>query len=33
MVVVSARGEVDFAQSFARDWVRRVAQSLEANLS
>ena len=33
MVVASARGEVDFAQSFARDWVRRVGQNLDANLS
>ena len=26
MVVANERGEVDFAQSFARDWVRRIGQ-------
>ena len=33
MVVASRRGEVDFAQSFARDWVRRSAHSLDRILS
>ncbi len=33
MVVANARGEVDFAQSFARDWVRRIARSGDARLS
>lgn len=33
MVVANARGEVDFAQSFARGWVRRSGQSADARLS
>ena len=33
MVVASARGEVDFAQAFARIWVRRTVQDLDTVLS
>ena len=33
MVVANARGEVDFAQSFARGWVRHSARSVDARLS
>ena len=33
MVVANARGEVDFAQAFARDWVRRMAQNRDSVLS
>ena len=33
MVIASARGEVDFAQTFARDWVRRTAHDQNSVLS
>lgn len=33
MVIASSRGEVDFAQAFARDWVRRMAQDRDTRLS